>query len=156
MFIIIILLIGFFIFAIVSMQNDKIEDKTNGLRFSSTDLIFIGGFPDREGGKRSLINVYNNYIEIFLERNLEKTIFNPNLINCEIISKEQLDKDISIGRVLMFGVIGGLLFKKDKLKVRNFIKLTFKDGNNERNLIFTSENKIEELTRNIRNSIQFA
>lgn len=153
-------IVAIFIAAGISTQKNQEEFKKQGYKVSVGDLYYVSGFPDKEGGKVSCIQVHNEKIEIYLENrkycpfDLEKTILKPDLINCEIISQQQLEKEISLGRVLLLGGVGGLLFKKDKVKVQNFLKITYKDkSDNEKELIFTKDSELEKLTKSIREVI---
>lgn len=137
-----------------SMNKDIEQEKSLGIIYSDNYASYIGGLSDVEGGKSVKVSILNEKIVLDFTRTVQKADeFNPptvikmdNINYAEIKSEEQLRNDISVGRILVLGI---LAFGKQKQVVNNYTLINYQDNNTERNLVLQSPNN-ETLVKTIK------
>lgn len=146
----IICIIGFI--NAVRIQGQK--DKSNGGLLFIQSGEYLGGLDDTEGGKSVTIKVYKtntlhlNFGKLGMD---EKIILLKDIKDIGIKSDIEIQKEISLGRLVAFGIFA-LGMKKQKTKVENYTIIKYNDGKKEQNIILKLTNN-ENFVRKIKKLI---
>ncbi|MGH4138297.1 hypothetical protein [Clostridium sp.] len=139
--IILVLIIGFLfmVACLVSSWDTKTKDNYN----ISNNIIerfnikyLGGGFPDIEGGHDGIIEFKDEGI-FFIINNHKRYISRKTLIKAEIQSKQQISQEISLGKVLVFGILAWGM-KDNKTTTENCLVITFQDNEQIRDIIISA------------------
>lgn len=164
-FIIIIIVLVILILLSNKFKKDddikKEKGKENGILYSSKPINFIrylGGFPEISANKDMFSNIQIKTDRIFIQipsKHIEKEILISNVLDAECNTIDQVSKDISLGRMIVFG-FWALGMKKTKEKIITCAVITYKDEfDKKRSLVFQMKNPDEmiktilDLKRNI-------
>lgn len=118
-------------------MDKKIEDRKMGIYHQDKKMKYLGGFPTIEGDKPCSIEVRERELALNIDNSI-RLIKYSNIKDARIISKEQLSKEVSLGKFLVFGWLA-LAMKDDKLTVKNLLKIDYNNGEETLHLIFTSD-----------------
>jgi len=116
------------------------EFMTDAKLFTTAICEYLGGHPDIE--QRTIGNIYVNKKGIFFDASLSpKFIYIPiqNIIKSEFKNEEQISKDVTLTRLLAFGIFAFGLKKKRK-EVQNYLIVTYDENGIENTIIFESKN----------------
>lgn len=133
-------------------QQDETQDlviKANGK--------YLTGLPDKIGNKDFHITIYNEYIELFfVDGRVTNKIPLKRVYSAKIVSESFIREQISLGKMLAFGVFSLAMKKKQKQEVNNYLQLSFKYENEKVKAIFSidDDKKLEEIVGYIRNVIR--
>jgi hypothetical protein len=131
-------------------REDKKTNDNLGIIFEKQFVDYIGGFQEISGGDVKVnikISNENLYIYFINKDNNEKIISMSKIIDAECSTSEQVSKDLTLGRIVVFGILAWGLKKKTK-EITKCAIITYKDENNKlRSLVF--ETHPDELVRHI-------
>lgn len=141
-------------FVIAYLLNDSIQkqDIREGVLIRDEFAKYIGGFSDLAGGKDASILIKEDCINIFIggvADTVKKTMPMDIVKNAEIKSEAQISKEVTMGRLLIFGPLA-FAMKKEKNKVKNYLVITCEKEGQEKSFIFESkcaENIVREVRR---------
>jgi hypothetical protein len=118
--------------------------------YSKSLVVYIGGFPEISGGENLKVNLKLNSEKLLIEfftKKLAKDIKIEDIIDAECSTEEQISKDITLGRLIVFGALAFGLKKNNKI-TRKYAVITYKDEfGKQRSLVF--ETYPDELIKNI-------
>jgi hypothetical protein len=126
---------------IKNKKSEFKEKQKNGGPAVGVDTVkYLGGHPDIRNEVDGLMVV--NSAGIFFEVTL--TFFNlhipvENIIKAEFKTEEQISKDVTLGRLLVFGVFA-FGMKKKKVEKLSYLVLTYTDSGIENTIVFTNKN----------------
>ena len=137
----------------VSVKEEKNKEKLGyNSRYS---LTYLGGLKEYISNKPFRLEIHNN--KIVLNINNDKiTIQNSEIITCEINTKEQLEKCVTVPRVLLLGIFS-LMAKKEKVKITNYLRIDCIIEDNIRSLVFKSpmaEIELDNIAREVNTNIK--
>lgn len=149
---------GIILLAYFNTQRFKKEDEREGnivKERGSFKTKYIGGFSDLAGEKFIDIAIKEDSIVIeFKHReHIPNRIIPMNLIkNIEIKTESQISRDVTLGRMLVFGVFA-LGMKKESTVVTNYLVITVDNNGEDRSIIFysTMPEQIVQAVRKIKN-----
>lgn len=140
-----------------SMQKDVEErEKVEGVIMVDMYAEYLGGFPTvSSDDKRVELTVKDNGVVFnFLGRKPMQFISKKDLLNAEVRSESQITEDISLGRVLAFGVVG-LAMKKKNTVNKNYLVISYNDKGQKRDVIMeTSPHLTDKIAVRIRELIR--
>jgi F0F1-type ATP synthase membrane subunit a len=155
----ILILMVVFVVVLLSLQETK--NKDNNVLFSCTtaDAIYCGGFEDIEGGKKTAIGIYKEKIQLFiLKKNSNyfdgytKIIDISKIKNAAIKSETQVQSEIGLGKMLIFGVFA-LAMKNKRTTVNNYVIIDYYNGDSLQSIaLSTSMN--EKIVQTIKQLIK--
>ena len=127
-----------FVYLIIKTREikDKMKGKDESILIEDTFAKYLGGFPTvSSDDKRVELTVKKDGIVFnFLGRKPMQFISKKDLLGAEIKSESQITEDISLGRVLAFGVIG-LAMKKKNTVNKNYLMISYNDKGKKRDVI---------------------
>lgn len=135
-------------------RAEKFTEKVNkekGIEVRDFNSKYIGGFQDVIGGIKADIMVKQNEIQIGLWRTGKidyKFIPMDIVINAEIKSENQIAKEVSLGKMIVFGALA-FAMKNEKSVVKNYLVISCDENGYRRDLVFES-NYSERLVKEIR------
>jgi hypothetical protein len=144
LFLISIILIVIGCWSSSSIVKDNIR---KGILFKEYGAMYLGGFPDIIGGKAD-IEIKENGVFINCKHNGSKFIFAKNIISSEIKTNTQIEEEISLGKILLFGVFS-LGMKNRNTVVKNYIDIKYNDNGTTRDIILESKQ-----TQNLINTLR--
>jgi len=118
----------------------KEEFMSDAELFATAICEYLGGHPDI--AQRTIGNIYANKKGIFFDAALSTGyIYIPvqNIIKSEFKNEEQISKDVTLTRLLAFGIFAFGLKKKRK-EVHNYLVVTYNENGIENTIIFESKN----------------
>lgn len=133
---------------ILIMYNNSNE---SNIIYQDIFCKYLGGYPDIEGGRSAKIGILTKDFIVIQIGNNTKTIKKNDLINAEIMSEQSIVQNVSLGKIIAFGVFA-LGMKNPKTIVKNYLILTYKENEKEISIIIDSNN-LERLTRELRQVI---
>ncbi|BDR74193.1 hypothetical protein K144316041_p20320 (plasmid) [Clostridium tetani] len=122
------------------MRSNRIEaekvEQDKSILVKDIFTKYLGGFPTvSSDDKRVELTVKDNGVVFnFLGRKPMQFISKKDLLNAEVRSESQITEDISLGRVLAFGVVG-LAMKKKNTVNKNYLVISYNDKGQKRDVI---------------------
>lgn len=142
------------LYFIVTSTNEKHQQtlKEHGILYEDSTMKYLGGFPTVKGNKKCTLRIKDMYLHLYIEGCSNARIINLNKIkDVRIISKEQLQEKINLGKLIIFGWLSLAMERDKKIVVNNFLQITCNNGE-DLTLILTSEN-LEDTCKQLRNAI---
>ncbi|MBE6066200.1 MAG: hypothetical protein E7211_00650 [Clostridium lundense] len=141
------------LYFVVTSTNEKHQQtlEEHGISYEDSTMKYLGGFPTIEGDKKCTLRIKDVYLHLSIEGNSTRVISLSKIKDVRIISKEQLQEKINLGKLIVFGALA-LAFKDKKLAVNNFMQIQYNNGTEDLTLIFTSD-KLETTCRRLRSVI---
>lgn len=133
------------------MQREKQINEQNGTLYKDSTMKYLGGFPTIASNKKCTLELKENSLTINIEEYGNRIISLKNISDIRIISKEQLQKKINLGKLVVFGFYA-LAFQDTKIVTNDFLQIQYNNGNEDLTLIFVSE-KLENTCRRLRSAM---
>lgn len=146
--IVFVIFICMIIASIILFSDRAQEDKENGTLFRG-DGEYLGGFGDTEGGKSFTCLIDKNYLHF--KGKLSTSIKVKDIKKVEIKSDTQIQNEITLGRIVAFGVFA-LGMKKKKTIIENYSVINTLYDNEERVIILKMQNN-EKFVRQVKELI---
>lgn len=134
------------------IQREKEINRESGILYKDSTVKYLGGFPTIEGDKNCTLEIKDIYLNLSIEGNSTRVISLSKIKDVRIISKEQLQEKINLGKLIVFGWLSLAMKKDSKTIVNNFLQIEYNNGTEDLSLIFMSD-KLETTCRQLRNSI---
>jgi len=118
----------------------KEEFMTDAKLFTTAICDYLGGHPDIE--QRTIGNIFVNKKGLFFDASMSPKYFYipiQNIIKSEFKNEEQISKDVTLTRLLAFGIFAFGLKKKRK-EVQNYLVVTYDENGIENTIILESKN----------------
>lgn len=131
-------MVACFIISSLLKRNIEETDKKENVLVRDVSAIYVGGFPDVEGGSKAHIVVKKETINILFGGVMiqgQKSIPMSSVINAETKSETQITKDVSLGKLIVFGVLA-FAMKDSKTTVKNYLVISCNDSGKRRDYIF--------------------
>lgn len=139
----------FIIYLLVQSDNKRIEqEKKEGIVLSDPMAKYLGGFPDVAGEKNVHFKIKENIIILQIQSSGTRYIPMKDIIDVGIKSETQINNEVSLGKLALFGVLAFGMDNKTTT-INNYLVLSYKDKNGKRDVIIKS-NQLEQLVRTIR------
>lgn len=142
------------------MRSNRIEaekvEQDKSILVKDIFTKYLGGFPTvSSDDKRVELTVKDNGVVFnFLGRKPMQFISKKDLLNAEVRSESQITEDISLGRVLAFGVVG-LAMKKKNTVNKNYLVVSYNDKGQKRDVIMeTSPHLTDKIAVRIRELVR--
>ena len=121
-----------------------------GVIYSIWESTYIGGYDDVAGGKKAEILLFKNKLDINFVTNMSnsKSINIENINTIKIMSQELIQNEISIGKMLIFGVLA-FGMRDNKTTVNNYLVVNYNEDNLNYNVILSvlSNSAMENLIK---------
>lgn len=125
------------------------NDKKDGVLFSLGNCLYCGGFYEIEGGKETTITIYDNRVILTILKSsnnfysgYSKTLYISNIENIGIKSETQIRSEISLGKMIMFGIFS-LAMKNDKTITTNYLVIDYNSGDDITSIILNADSNEE-------------
>ncbi len=147
---IIISICAFLLFISFTIENSRLkQEKKEGIVLGDPLAKYMGGFPDIVGGKGVYFQIKEDSVVLQIHSSGTKYIPMNDIINAEIKSETQINNEVSLGKIALFGVLA-LGMNSKTTTVNNYLVLTYMEYGKQRDIIIKS-NHLENLVRTIRN-----
>lgn len=151
-------ILGIFIYIFVKALKETGEEQKRNRTSSNpylidTEIKYLTGFPDKIGDKEYRIKVYRDKIG-FSEKyydNRNFVIWTKDLIDSRIASENFIREQISLGKMLAFGIFSLAMKKKEKKQVNNYLQLEIMYQGKAETIIFEVPYGLERLNTILRN-----
>lgn len=146
-------IIGFIIIFIIWGLYNESNLKNKGIIYHNEMSKYLGGFDDREGGKRINLKITNN--EMILEFANGDKVKLPfiKINNIRIMTEQSITSEVNAGKFLVFGIMSFAM--QDKVTtVKNYLIINLKGDNPEGNfnIILDTPHK-EEIVKLVREKL---
>jgi hypothetical protein len=119
-----------------------------GVLYQEFGAMFLGGFPDVEGGKKVDITLGNLGLSLNIKGYGTKSLSKSKIKNVEIKTNQQIEREIGLGKLMVFGFLS-LAMRSNKTVVKNYVDITYDENGMTRDIILES-NSNENLVRQLR------
>lgn len=133
------------------IQREREINKENGVLYRDSTTKYLGGFPTITSNKKCTLELKDNGLSINIEEYGSRIISLRNISDIRIVSKEQLQEKINLGKLIVFGFYA-LAFKDKQIITNDFLQIQYNNGEEDLTLIFTSD-KLENTCVRLRNAI---
>jgi hypothetical protein len=146
-----ILIISFFSWIGISSYNDKqkskVQKEKNKIRQQKQDVllekevIHLGGHPYLDSSDLIYLQIKNNNTLYCYKENAEtgEEISLNQLTKYELMTNEQISKDITLSRFLVFG-IASLAFKKETKSTNEYLHISYTQNDVNIDCLFKNTN----------------
>lgn len=142
-------------YLLIKSDNKRIHlESLDGIVLSDPNAKYLGGFPDVAGSKNVHFAIKKDEIVItiyVMPTPIIRHISMKDIVDAEIKSETQINNEVSLGKIALFGVLA-LGMNSKTTTVNNYLVLTYMEYGRQRDIIIKSNN-LENLVRTIRNLI---
>jgi hypothetical protein len=127
-------------------ENKKVNDEL-GIIYEKQLVKYVGGFREISGNIPINIKISKDkfYVE-FINNKVTKSIDVKNIVDAECSTSEEVNRQVSLGKLLIFGVLSFGMSTKKEVKKCAIITYEDEEGTN-RSLVF--ETHPDDLVRHI-------
>ncbi|NFL87398.1 hypothetical protein FDB24_10730 [Clostridium botulinum] len=115
------------------------KDKENELKNKIYRPQYLGGFKSVSSSKSCLVTIYEDKIKIYIHGRYAN-IMKQDILDVMIKNENQIKEQISLGKLICFGVLAFGMRGKSKVITKDYVVLKIIYNEEELSLIFNFEN----------------